>query len=134
MESIPCSECGLYYSHRQRCSYWTRSTVVSAMYLREAEQIFAPRIYRLEKEIEELKEQLKVMSQQKGVACLKHDLIHYLKCGHCLEEAIEVIKFYANESNFSTDCGNIEEKDIIANGYWKNHGDKAAQFLKDRDL
>jgi len=39
-----------------------------------------------EEAIEKLKEALRIRSKQIGVACLKHDLTHSLKCGHCYKD------------------------------------------------
>lgn len=44
-----------------------------------------------------MEEKLDAAIRSKGVACLKHDLIHYIGCGHCLDEAIEVIKMFHHD-------------------------------------
>jgi hypothetical protein len=40
----------------------------------------------MQAKIDKLEAENKTITQQKGVACLKHDLIHYIKCGHCYDE------------------------------------------------
>ena len=43
----------------------------------------------LREENEKLRRENKVMAKQKGVACLEHDLVHFLACGHCFEDLKE---------------------------------------------
>ena len=40
-------------------------------------------------ENKQLKEENRIMTRQKGVACLKHDLIHKLKCGACYDDMVK---------------------------------------------
>lgn len=40
---------------------------------------------QLRAEVERLKQENKTIHNQKGTACLEHDLVHYLACGHCVD-------------------------------------------------
>jgi flagellar biosynthesis chaperone FliJ len=47
----------------------------------------AEQIKQLEQDLKEAKAELIKRNKQLGVACLEHDLVHSLCCGHCLEQA-----------------------------------------------
>jgi UTP:GlnB (protein PII) uridylyltransferase len=67
----------------------------------------------LKSRLVEAQASLKERSTQVGVACSKHDLTHSLVCGHCHEDAVQVIRQL-----------------VVALRGWANEGDRPKE---DRD-
>ena len=49
-------------------------------------------VTEMKQQLKDVKADNKKIMKQKGIACLKHDLINYMKCGHCYEELEQKLK------------------------------------------
>lgn len=84
----------------------------------------------VKKENNRLRKENKNIAKYKGIACLKYDLIHYMKCDHCYDELeieneklIKVLKMYKDQCDYYSSS--------LAGSWWDAYNEALPYIVKD---